>query len=62
MPTFVHVSEGDDAATAQDLLVIEEPALVRAIGHLIARRLGAVDPRVSPLRPLPSDVGEKRER
>jgi hypothetical protein len=55
MATFVHVSEGDDAATARDVLVIEEPALIRAIGELIARRLGSrrtpVRPTVVPLKP-----------
>lgn len=59
---FVHISEGDDPASARDLAVFEDPALVRAIGELIARRLGAGDPRVLPLRALPrgDDEGPKR--
>jgi hypothetical protein len=52
MATFVHVSEGDDAATARDVLVIEEPALIRAIGELIARRLGSRTPERPTVVPL----------
>jgi hypothetical protein len=59
--TFVHFSEGDDAATARDFLVLEEPALIRAIGELIARRLGSrtpVRPTVVPLT-KPEREGER---
>jgi len=51
MPTFVHISEGPSPDVAEDRVVILNPELVKAIGVLIARSLGAVPPRVVPLRP-----------
>jgi hypothetical protein len=63
MPRYVHVSEGPTASEADDLLVIADASLVRAIGQLIARRLGGTGPTSHPtVVPLPTTPDREGER
>jgi hypothetical protein len=60
LATFITISEGDEAAEAHQLLVIDDPDLAIAIRRMIAHRIvgGA---RVRALRSLPSDADKERE-
>ena len=44
MPVFVTISEGPSAGQARPLLVLDDVTIARAVGQLIAERLGTVVP------------------
>lgn len=53
---FVTVSEGKSAAEAEPIVATSDPAVVRAVGRLLARKLGAEElPRPALIAGVPSD-------
>jgi hypothetical protein len=54
MPRYVHISEGPSADEADDLVVVSDPQVVRAVFEALGRRLGLAHVQVRPLRPLPA--------
>jgi hypothetical protein len=44
VPRWVHISEGPTPTESEDLVVIQDPGLIRDIGVLTARTLGSAIP------------------
>jgi hypothetical protein len=54
MPLFLVVRQGESNDVADDLVVIDDPALLQDLGRALAKRLGLSDATVRALRPVPT--------
>ena len=50
---FVILREGENAFDADDLALIDDPAVAAEVARIIARRLGVSESNVRALRPSP---------
>jgi hypothetical protein len=57
---FLVVRSGPSNECADDLLIVDDEALLRDVGRLLARRLGLSESHVRALRPVPIPEADEK--
>jgi hypothetical protein len=58
---FILVREGETAFDADDLAVIDDPAVAAEVARIIARRLGVSESNLRALRPVPAGGASEKD-